>query len=85
MIKDDLLESRYGAYIKDIAYALDTAYEMHDNDAIKHNMAKWNAIRESLRFILGREYYFMRTTKAYMICSVGGKKVTDYLVYEKRR
>lgn len=51
MTEKELLESRYGNYIKGVLHALDVAYKRGDMDSIKLESAKWESIRESIYFI----------------------------------
>lgn len=81
MTEKELLESRYGNYIKGVLHALDVAYKRGDMDSIKLESAKWQSIRESIYFILGEQYYFIRRADAYMVCS---ENKSGYLIYKER-
>ena len=81
MTEKELLESRYGNYIKGVLHALDVAYERGDMDSIKLESAKWESIRESIYFILGEQYYFIRRPDAYMVCS---ENKSGYLICKER-
>lgn len=81
MTEKELLESRYGNYIKGVLHALDVAYKRGDMDSIKLESAKWQSIRESIYFILGEQYYRIRRAGVYMVCS---ENESGYLIYKER-